>query len=233
MHSNKEIAHASAPMRFLRRKPRLTIALVLGIGSAFPLPGGLSPVTRLLLAWNVSVWSYVAMMAWLMLRASPARVRSIAEREDPSAPVVLALMSLTAIASLAAIVIELASIKDQPAGTRWFHYSLTGSTLLGSWLALNAMFSGHYAHLYYNSPAGKRALRFPDGGDDSRDGATPNYWDFLYFSFTIAVAAQTSDVSVMTRGMRKAVLAQSVLSFLFNAAIIGMSINVAAGLVSG
>jgi len=31
--------------------------------------------------------------------------------------------------------------------------------------------------------------------------------------------------------MRKAVLSQSVLGFLFNAAIIGMSINVAAGLI--
>ena len=48
---------------------------------------------------------------------------------------------------------------------------------------------------------------------------------------TIAVAAQTSDISVMSGAMRKAVLAQSVMSFLFNAAIIGMSINIAAGMV--
>ena len=51
------------------------------------------------------------------------------------------------------------------------------------------------------------------------------------FSFTIAVAAQTSDVIVMSRSMRKVVLAQSVLSFLFNVAILGLSINIAAGLV--
>jgi uncharacterized membrane protein len=47
------------------------------------------------------------------------------------------------------------------------------------------------------------------------------------------VAAQTSDVSVLTTPMRKAVLAQSVLVFLFNLAIIGLSINVAAGVLSG
>jgi uncharacterized membrane protein len=35
----------------------------------------------------------------------------------------------------------------------------------------------------------------------------------------------------MSHALRKAVLAQSVLSFLFNAAIIGLSINIAAGLV--
>jgi len=69
-------------------------------------------------------------------------------------------------------------------------------------------------------------LRFADAA-----AAAPDYWDFLYFSFTIAAAAQTSDVSVVTRSMRKVVLSHSVLGFLFNAAIIGMSINVAAGLI--
>jgi len=45
------------------------------------------------------------------------------------------------------------------------------------------------------------------------------------------VAAQTSDVSVVTRDMRKVVVAHSVLGFLFNAAIIGFSINVFAGAI--
>ena len=73
-----------------------------------------------------------------------------------------------------------------------------------------------------------RPLRFPDA-----TAGTPDDRDFLYFSFTIAVAAQTSDVIVTTSRMRKAVLAQSVLGFFFNVAIIGMSINVAAGLIGG
>ena len=39
-----------------------------------------------------------------------------------------------------------------------------------------------------------RALGFPD------KETNPDYWDFLYFSFTIAVAAQTSDIAVLSRG---------------------------------
>jgi len=220
------VMRRSALVRFVAGKPRLVIALALGVVAAWLLPGALAPVTRLLLGWNAAVWSYVALMGWLMARANVERVRGHAEREDPSAAVVLALMSVAAIASLAAIVIELASVKDLPSATRVFHYAITAATLVGSWLALNMMFTIHYAHLYYRSPSAARALRFPEG-----DGAAPNYWDFLYFAFTIAVAAATSDVSVTSRAMRKAVLAQSLLSFLFNAAIIGMSINVAAGLV--
>ena len=68
-------------------------------------------------------------------------------------------------------------------------------------------------------------MAFPDREPE------PNYWDFLYFSFTIAVAAQTSDVAVLSRPARKAVLAQSVLSFFFNAAILGLSVNIAASAV--
>ena len=42
-----------------------------------------------------------------------------------------------------------------------------------------------------------------------------------------------ADVNVMTRSMRKVVTAQTVLSFLFNAAILSFSINIAAGLIGG
>ena len=78
---------------------------------------------------------------------------------------------------------------------------------------------------FYRSSAARRALCFPDKEENL------DYWDFLYFSFTIAVAAQTSDVTVMSHSMRKTVLAQSILSFLFNVTIIGLSINIAASLV--
>jgi uncharacterized membrane protein len=54
----------------------------------------------------------------------------------------------------------------------------------------------------------------------------------MYFAFTIAVAVQTSDVSVKTTAMRGTVLAQSVLSFFFNLAILGLSINIAASLIN-
>ena len=59
----------------------------------------------------------------------------------------------------------------------------------------------------------------------------PDYWNFLYFSFTVAVAAQTSDVAIASRNTHKVVLLQSILSFIFNVAIIGLCINIAASLI--
>jgi uncharacterized membrane protein len=60
----------------------------------------------------------------------------------------------------------------------------------------------------------------------------PNYWDFLYFSFTLSIAVQTSDVQIMNRGMRKLVLGHCLLSFFFNLVILGLSVNIAASLVN-
>jgi uncharacterized membrane protein len=97
-------------------------------------------------------------------------------------------------------------------------------TVIGSWLLIGVIFSVHYARLFYTWDGKDLALRFAEGLE------TPNYWDFLYFSFTIGVAVQTSDVGVATRSMRKIVLAQSLIGFLFNTAILGFSINIAAGL---
>ena len=211
--------------QIVRNRPRLLTAIVAGLGVGLAIPAEWNPVTRVLIGWNITVWSYLCLMGWLMMRASHARVRMIAEQEDKSAVIILAIMSVAAIVSLAAIILELSTVKELTFSGRMAHYAFTGATVFGTWCLVATLFTFHYARIYYGSPADRRALCFPDNEEN------PDYWDFLYFSFTIAVAAQTSDVSVMNRSMRKTVLAQSILSFLFNAAILGLTINIAAGLV--
>lgn len=210
--------------KIVHAHPRLISAIVAGIAAGCLYPQQLNPVVRALLGWNVTVWLYLGLMGWLMMRASHEKVRNLAEQEDQSAGVILAIMSIAAIVSIAAIILELATVKGLPLSLRIAHYAFTGASVFGSWLLVATLFTFHYARLYYRSPIERRALSFPD------KETSPDYWDFLYFSFTIAVAAQTSDVAVMSRSMRKTVLAQSVLSFLFNVAILGFSINIAASL---
>lgn len=205
--------------------PRLLIAVILGLGSGFLLPDQWRLVTQVLVAWNIMVWSYLLLMGWLMLRADHARLIKIASQEDEHGATILAMFSIATVASLVAIVLEL-STQELITGFRLFNYLITGATILGSWFFIGVLFTFHYSRMYYLSPANSRPLKFPD--DEQR----PDYWDFLYFSFTIAVAVQTADVSVINRSMRKVVLAQSILSFLFNLVIIGSSVNVFASLVS-
>jgi uncharacterized membrane protein len=220
------IARAMIPIHHIvRTRPRLVIAVTAGIAAGLLLPPSWSVVTRVLTAWNIVAWSYLCMMTWLMARAPHTTVRKIAEREDENAAAVVAIVSAAALLSIAAIVLELADIKALPPHERALHYVYTAVTLIGSWCLVGVIFTIHYAHMYYTAAENERPLRFPN------EEHNPDYWDFLYFSFTIAVAVQTSDVSVLTRSMRKAVLAQSVLCFFFNAAVIGLSINIAAGVI--
>lgn len=55
--------------------------------------------------------------------------------------------------------------------------------------------------------------------------------DFAYFSFTIGMTSQVSDVPVSSGSMRQLVFVHCVLSCAFNAVIVAVSINVFAGVV--
>ncbi|RON10088.1 hypothetical protein BK659_09300 [Pseudomonas brassicacearum] len=209
----------------LRTHPRLTAATLLGVAVSILAPAD-SLISKILIGWNSGVWTYLVLMLWLTVRARADDVKRIAEVEDENAGVVLLIVCIAAIASLATITLELAGSKDLETSRRLLHYGFTGMTVIGSWLLVGVIFSVHYARLFYTWDGKDPALRFAEGL------LTPNYWDFLYFSFTIGVAVQTSDVGVATRSLRKIVLAQSLIGFLFNTAILGFSINIAAGLFS-
>ncbi|PFH08917.1 putative membrane protein [Collimonas sp. PA-H2] len=207
-----------------RTHPRLIIGIVVGLIVWAVVPQN-SAITRALIGWNAGVWSYLLMLWWMMTRASCELVRKRAEIEDENDTMILILICIAAVSSIAAVVFGLTQAKDFLPGPKEIRYLFTGMTVLGSWFLVGTIFTLHYARLFYAADAETPPLRFPD------EEKNPNYWDFLYFSFTMAVAVQTSDVSVMTRSMRKIVLLQSVLTFLFNSAILGLSINIAAGLV--
>jgi uncharacterized membrane protein len=217
--------------RFIRSRPHLTLAIAFGAVVGVAWPDSHPWLRRALIGWDAGVWIYLLGMAWLMMRADHRKVREIASRQDENAGLVLSTLIVGAMLSLYAIVSELTRMDHLPPDQVAMRYAFTALTVIGSWLLVGVLFCFHYAHLYYRSPQGRLPLRFPD--EDLGPGhLEPNYWDFLYFSFTIAVAVQTSDVTVMSRSMRKLVLGQSVLAFFFNLAILGLSINIAASLVN-
>lgn len=199
--------------------------MLTGVLIAFALPSQGPVVGRLLVGWNAAVWFYLVLMAWLMARASSDQVRLIAEQEDETGPLVLIVLSAAAFASLGAIVVELSTVKGLPPDVRALHYLLTGATVLGTWFFIGTLFTFHYAKVFYQADPARPPLWFPEGE------LRPTYWDFLYFSFTIAAASQTGDVNIMTQRMRRIALAQTIVSFFFNVSILGFAINIAAGVV--
>jgi uncharacterized membrane protein len=207
-------------------RPRLLAATAAGTITYFLLPADWSFTARLLVAWNLGVWPYLAAFAWLIKHTSAEGVRGIAQQEDASSVSLMVLMCGAAILSLVAIVAELAR-GSHSGESPLFVYCITGFTVLGSWLLVAALYTFHYAHLFYSAPAHRQPLAFPEGLK------SPSYVDFMYFALTLSVAVQTSDVSVRTSSMRATVIAQCVLCFFFNLAILGLLINIAAGSAQG
>lgn len=209
----------------LKARPRLYLAGATGLAVAWLLPPLQHWTARVLVGWDVAVWLYLLLIFVMMARADHHRLRRNAVLQAQGELTVLCIVVAAALASLVAIVVELAAAKSGTSGAAWPHLVLAAATVVGSWLLLPVLFALSYASLYYRSePPG--GLAFPDADPAFR----PDYSDFLYFSFTIAVASQTADVAVATRPLRRLVLLQSLLAFTFNAAILALTINIAAGL---
>lgn len=209
----------------LRARPHLMLSVALGTALALSLPQH-PPVTRLLLGWNAVTWSYLMQAAWVMSRQDHHHLRRTAIAQSAGAAAVLTVTIAAVMASVTAIALELARVKGTAPGHAWPHIALALATVAGSWLLLPTLFALTYASLFHRQSDG-HGLQFPGG----QKTLPPDYWDFLYFSFTIAVASQTADVAIVSPAMRRLVLLQSVLAFAFNTAILALMVNIAAGLV--
>jgi uncharacterized membrane protein len=83
----------------------------------------------------------------------------------------------------------------------------------------------HYAHDFYQENGGKGGgLAFP-GREE------PDYWDFVYFSFVIGMTSQVSDVAIISKTMRRTASAHGIVSFVFNAALLALAVNIAASAI--
>ncbi|MEP7299353.1 MAG: DUF1345 domain-containing protein [Burkholderiales bacterium] len=209
----------------LRTRPRLFASAGAGVAAGVLVPGIDHFTTRALLGWNVAVWLFLVLIGTMMLRADHERLRRAAVAQAEGATVVLGLVIVAAIASLGAIVAELSAARLPGAHHAWPHVLFALATVAGSWLMLPTLFALNYASLYYRKAHGS-GLKFPEPDKTFE----PDYADFLYFSFTIAVASQTADVAITNRPMRRLVLLQALLSFVFNTTILAFTINIAASL---
>jgi uncharacterized membrane protein len=192
----------------------------------FLLPAHWSTLTRVLVCWNCAVSLFLALIFVWMRRLTAEQICTRYIEEDESAPIIVAVVTIAATFSLGAIVEPLATLKQVAGTERVAHFALAALTLVNSWILVPTMFTTHYADMFYSAKEDDRPLRFPET-------PMPVFWDFAYFSFTIAAACQTADVSTLRAGVRKVVIAHTLVSFLFNASILGFAINVTAGLIGG
>ncbi|HVI98369.1 MAG TPA: DUF1345 domain-containing protein [Sphingomonas sp.] len=198
-----------APPRFV------AFALLFAIGLWIAIP--ILDVGRgTMAAFDVAGAIFLLSLVPLLRSADAVSMRAAAKANDANRAGLLALTGLVMAVILIAVARELTG-HIGPA-----EIALVIATLALAWLFSNTVYALHYAHLYYlaDEKGGDR------GGLTVPDRPEPDYWDFVYFAFTLGMTFQTSDVAVTGPGMRRVTIGHCLAAFVFNLGILAFTINV-------
>ncbi len=198
--------------------PRFILFALILVGAATGLVPVLGMTRGVLTGFDAAALLFIGSLAPLLRQGQAAKMRARAARNDANRAVLLVFCGIVMFVVLVAVGGELRGRNSTVT------IALVVGTLILAWLFSNIVYALHYAHLYYSADGGGDAggLQFPDT-------AEPDYWDFLYFSVTLGMTFQTSDVSIASRRMRRVVTGQCLAAFIFNLGVIAFTVNVLGG----
>lgn len=193
---------------------------------------GLS-IAGFLIAFHMTGWSRAAMIGFdigaavfllsclPLLGREPDAMRESAGRNDANRATLLAITGIVCSVILVAVAEELSARESTSSAT----VALIIGTLLLAWLFSNMTYALHYAHLFYS----QNAKGEDSGGIDFPGEGEPDYWDFIYYAFTLGMTFQTSDVEISSRSIRRVAILHSFAAFIFNIGVLAFTINVLGG----
>ena len=199
-----------APPRFIL----FTVLFVIGLFVAIP-PLGWGRGT--MAAFDVAAAVFLIAVSTLLRKGEAAQMRKAAEANDANRAGLLILTGVTMVVILTSVAKEMHGKPDL------ISITFVIATLVLSWLFSNTVYALHYAHLFYSDADGDGK---DAGGVDFPKCDEPDYWDFLYFSFTLGMTFQTSDVEISSRKVRRVVLGHCLAAFVFNIGVLAFTINV-------
>jgi uncharacterized membrane protein len=174
------------------------------------------------------VWTWV-----VVARMDAAQTALHATREDPTRRTSRLIVLAACLASLGGVGFVLVRAADERGAQRAWVAALGVGSIAVSWLVVHALFTLHYAELYYGGGGDPRQPGSGKaGGIDFGLESPPRYGDFAYLAFTVGMTYQLSDTPLTTRELRAAVLWHALVSYLFGALIIGASVNFVVSLAS-
>jgi uncharacterized membrane protein len=202
---------------------RFLVGALTGVVAAILVPGQLSWPERLVCGWDAG-GTVLLTLAWLFIaRSTPTQTRKLAATEDPGRNTVTLLVIAMSAFSLFAATVAMRHAKSLTSGMGTALVAACGFAVVTAWIATHSAYTLRYAHLYYRDDLeGEGGLVFP--GDSK-----PSYLDFAYFAFVIGMCFQVSDVSITSPTIRRGALAHSLLSFVYNTAIVALTLNLVFG----
>ncbi|MCT9820494.1 DUF1345 domain-containing protein [Microbacterium sp. W1N] len=198
-------------------------ALAAGVVAAVVLTPLLGAAPAVLAGWAVLA---AVNVAWVLLVVWPmdaGRTRAHAAREDVARPVARLIALAGSSASLAAVIVMLVLSRDAAPARAFELAGVAVVAVVASWALIQVDYLLHYARMYYgDGPAA--------GGIDFNQEEPPMYSDFAYFAIGLGLAYQVSDTNVRSGAIRRVVVAQTLLGYLFGAVILAAVVNLVAGL---
>ena len=200
--------------------PRFIAFLAIFVVVAVALPGPLGFGRATMIAFDVAAALFLLSLVPVLRQSDRDAMRDRAKANDANRGVLLVLTVLVTGVILVSVAKELTSKGSHLAA------ALIVGTLALAWLFTNTVYALHYAHIFYGDAD---RTGEDDGGLDFPNTKEPDYWDFLYYSFTLGMTFQTSDVETTSGTMRRVSLGQCMAAFVFNLGVLAFSINVLGG----
>ena len=216
---------------------RLALALIIGVAAALLAPHLLGSLARVVVGWVGFAATDLTLIILGMWQADTDDIRRVAASEDLPRTQAFVLVVGAAMASLGAVVGLMGSLKGLSKDLREVHVMLSVAAVVLAWTLVHLVFTLRYAHAYYDADEetgqDTGGLVFPDDqGKDQGSWLRPNYVDFAYFSFIIGMTAQTADIGIGSRELRRVSLLHSLIAFIFNTVIVALTIGTLGGLLN-
>jgi len=223
-----EITQGKFRWFLIKARPRILYSVVVGL-TAFVLLAGHHPSTRFLMAWSSASATYLILVFIMMQYFNNRDISHLSNHQDDGQLLVYIISLMASVVSLMAIFIHVGGMNDIPLKDRVLGVLMTGVTFFISWFVLHTAYALHYAHAYY--------ANFKEGDEFPplifMGMSHPRYSDFFHFSIVIGMTCQTADIVIVDPKIRNLVTAHSMLSFIFNATLLGLTMSLVGGLLAG
>ena len=178
-----------------------------------------TPLLAVVIAANSFFATYLAMTLARFPRLSAIELRKSAAIDDIPVAAIFAAGLAAVVAALVSLFIMLNAGHAAPG----WELALAACAVPLGWLTIHMMAAVHYAHLFWQAGESDGAARGLDFPSTPEPGAV----EFIYFAFVIGMTAQTSDVAITTRSMRRINIPHAVVSFFFNTVLVAAAVNAA------
>lgn len=189
--------------------------------------------SALLAGWDVGVITWLLLTFFAIRRADPQRTWEQSQALEPQTLYMLFIVIITSAVGMVGSITLSTRLAGRGQLQQDLHFASGILAVVLAWLFVHTEFGLYYARLYYEQKAPER---LPAGGKPDAliafrmglafgEGELVDYWAFMYYSFTIGMCYQTSDISITAPWMRRMTLLHALVSFAFVLIILGYTVS--------